>query len=327
MSRQVRIAWPDSHLEVPVRSGLEDTSLVANTAAFLSFFLLWLAVVWGIVLRNGWASIRVKYSTMYGIHQTVALLGLCLGAVHAFAVEVMRGAQVRVIDVLVPFASQIGPLSGGVDRYHTDVATTAVNPLGIGVAALGLELLVATAVSVLIQRRIGNSRWRGVHSLAYAGFALLVAHIMISGANSHPLWITISVIGCWLVTVALWLGAPLWVRFIESPLGRSMSPGRQATAMSVSVDAVRCERSGFCAQAAPTVFKLRNEGRLSYRPSVNATEIEAVTRAAKICPVRAITLGLVATTMVTDRPPEFAEEVGPIRPRATTGPRRPRDLS
>jgi ferredoxin len=310
-----------------VRSGLEEASLIANTAAFLSFFLLWLAVAWGIVLRNGWASIWIRYSTVYGIHQTVSLLGLCLGVIHTFAVEVMRGAQVRMIDVLVPFASQIGPLSGGVDRYHADVATTEVNPLGIGVASLGLELLVAAAASVLIQRRIGNSRWRGVHSMSYAGFALLVAHILISGAGTHALWISLGVAGCWLVTVALWLGAPLWVRFIESPLGRSMSPGRQVAAMSVSVDAVRCERSGFCAQSAPSVFKLRNEGRLSYRPSVYATEIEAVTRAAEICPVRAITLGLVPTTVITDGPPVRAEEVGPTRPRATAGSRRSRGLS
>jgi ferredoxin len=80
----------------------------------------------------------------------------------------------------------------------------------------------------------------------------------------------------------------------------------------VNVDASHCARFGFCEQAAPDVFKLRSDGRLSYRASVTEDEIAAVVNAAEICPVRAITLGRVPTSVLTPpRPPEPPPDDGP----------------
>lgn len=302
-----------------MRSGLENTNLVANAAAFISFFLLWLAVVWGIILRNGWASTRVRHSSVYGIHRAVALLGLCLGVVHAFAVQAIRGEQVRWIDAVVPFASQISPLNKGFEPYYQDINGAPVNPIGISVAVLGLELLIAAAASLLIQRRLGYNRWRGLHSITYAAFALVVAHIMISGADQGPTWIWASVSGCWLVTIAMWPGAQLWTLLGESRFGRSLPLMKRERAMTVNVNPGKCERAGFCVQMAPTVFRLRSEGRLTYRPSVYPAEVEAVTRAAEVCPVRAISLGMAPTMVVPSLPQVYDDQVGRPRSRAMAG--------
>jgi ferredoxin/DMSO/TMAO reductase YedYZ heme-binding membrane subunit len=301
-----------------VRSGLETTALVANSSGFLSFFLLWLAVVWGIVLRNGWASTRIRHVTAYGIHQTVALLGLTLGAVHAVVVESGRGEQVRWVDAFVPFASYLRIL-GSSERFFYDVDTTEVDRFGLGVGVLGLELMIAAAVSTLIQRRIGYSRWRGLHSLTYAAFSLVVVHIMMTGPDAGPVWMWASVAGCWLSTLALWLAAPALMAIAEGPIGRSLALGaRRKPAMVVNVDARLCGRSGFCTQAAPEIFRLHNDGRLSYRASVDFDETEAVTRAAELCPVRAISLGL-APTAATRAPLVPADDTGAARPTSATG--------
>ena len=81
-----------------MRNAQESVHLVAATVGFLSLFLIWLAVVWGLILRNGWAQSRIKHATVYGIHQTVALLGLCLAAVHAFAQLASPGGTVTLLD-------------------------------------------------------------------------------------------------------------------------------------------------------------------------------------------------------------------------------------
>src|SRR5256885_1154597 len=115
--------------------------LVAASVGFLSFLLLWSTVLWGTLLRVGWGLTRVRHQTLYGVHQTVTLVGLTLGMVHALAQLAVPGGPVHLIDEVLPF-------SNGRD------------PFGIGLGVIALELLIALAASVLIQRRLGDHRRR-----------------------------------------------------------------------------------------------------------------------------------------------------------------------
>jgi ferredoxin len=263
-----------------VRTAQESVHLVAATVGFLSFFLFWLTIVWGLILRNGWASTRIRHATAYGIHQTVALLGLTLGAVHAFAQLAAPEGPVRFVDEFVPFLNP-------------------VDPIGIGVATVGLEVLTAAALSILIQRKLGFSRWRALHAMTYVAFMLVVGHVLLSGSDVGPAWIWGSVMAAWLSTVALWVTTTAWMRSaLRIAAGRMFSRGRAAD-VTVDVDPVRCGRFGFCEHEAPDVFKLRSDGRLSYLAAVPAEQMEAVIRAMKVCPARAIAVSQSPTVMLT----------------------------
>jgi ferredoxin/DMSO/TMAO reductase YedYZ heme-binding membrane subunit len=282
-----------------VRNTQESIHLIAATVGSVSFLLIWLATMWGLVLRNGWLLTRIRHATVYGIHQLVALLGLCLAVVHVFAQIAVPGGHVRIVDTFVPF------LNG-------------VDPIGIGVGVVGLELLIAATVSVLIQRRLGYSRWRALHALTYCAFLLIVAHILMSGSETGLAWAWGSVVACLLATAVAWFGSTAWMATLRrraNPAGVTESRERQST---VNVDAHRCARFGFCEQAAPDVFKLRGDGRLSYRASVSDEEIDAVINAVELCPVRAITLSHLPTSVLTPRAPEpEPDELGPRRRRGS----------
>jgi ferredoxin len=60
--------------------------------------------------------------------------------------------------------------------------------------------------------------------------------------------------------------------------------------MRVHVDLELCDSHGQCVFAAPAVFELDDVGELHYEPQPPETERPAVERAARLCPVRAITL-------------------------------------
>src|SRR5437763_452921 len=141
----------------------QSVHIVAATVGFLSFFLLWSTVIWGTLLRVGWGLTRVRHQTLYGIHQTLTLVGLTLGVVHQAAAVPRRAAE---------------RLAGRVS-------------------------------------------------------------------------------------------------------------GRQ---VMVNVDPSRCVRFGFCEHEAPDIFQLRGDGRLTYRPTVPAGQVEQVVQAARVCPARAIML-------------------------------------
>jgi sulfoxide reductase heme-binding subunit YedZ len=267
----------------------QSVHLIAATVGFLSFFLCWLAIVWGLILRNAWASTRMRHSTVYGIHHTVALLGLCLALVHAFAQLAVPLGPVRLVDEFIPFTNQ-------------------VDPVGIGVGVIGLELLVAASLSILIQRRLGFSRWRALHALTYVAFMLVVGHVLLSGSDTGPAWVWGSVMAAWLSTVVLWLTTTSYVqaRWQRLPIGH-----RPAAEVTVGVDPVRCGRFGFCEHEAPQVFSLRADGRLSYAASVPADQLDAVVQAMKVCPARAISVNHAPTVRMTSPPPKPPEPTGP----------------
>src|SRR5437763_14836333 len=81
----------------------QSVHLVAATVGFLSLGLLWLTVLWGTTLRVGWGLTRVRHQTLYGVHQTMALVGLTLGLVHALAQLAVPGGPVPLVEVWLPF--------------------------------------------------------------------------------------------------------------------------------------------------------------------------------------------------------------------------------
>lgn len=278
-----------------VRSAEQSLHLVATTVGFLSFFLIWLTVLWGLFLRNGWALTWIRHATLLATHTTLALLGLCLATVHAGVQLVKPGNLFRLVDLLVPF-------------------TFWRDPIGVGVGVIGLEILVAVALSVVVQRFLGYSRWRALHALTYVAFTLVVAHILISGSDLARPPLLVGVLGAWLVTAVVWLATTPVVANLRRRADGRTSVKQRSQEITVNVNAQLCARFGFCEHEAPEVFRLRGDGRLAYRASVPPEEATPVIRAAEVCPARAITLTRVPTTVLTPQPGGFRPGSPPLPP-------------
>jgi ferredoxin len=61
--------------------------------------------------------------------------------------------------------------------------------------------------------------------------------------------------------------------------------------LSVIVDLSRCEVYGQCVFAAPAAFSLHDEDSLEFDPAPDEALREHILRAAKACPVQAISVG------------------------------------
>jgi ferredoxin/DMSO/TMAO reductase YedYZ heme-binding membrane subunit len=257
----------------------QSVHIVAASVGFISLILLWLTVGWGTLLRVGWGLTRVRHQTLYGVHQTLTLLGLTLGVVHALAQLAVPAGTVHVIDEWLPF-------------------TNARDPFGIGVGVISLEILIALALSVLIQRQLGYHRWRMLHVTAYLAFTLLCAHVLISGSDTKSLWVRAAVVVGWLSVLLLRVVTTQRAATLPKRLAERTAARLRGRQVLVNVDPSRCVRFGFCEHEAPEIFQLRGDGRLTYQPAVPAGQIEQVIQAARVCPARAILLSRAATTMV-----------------------------
>jgi ferredoxin len=260
-------------------SAQQSVHLVAASVGFTSLVLLWLTVVWGTLLRVGWGLTRVRHQTLYGVHQTLTLLGLTLGIVHAVAQLAVPNGPVRLVDEWLPF-------------------TNGRDPFGIGVGVISLEMLIALAVSVLIQRALGYHRWRMLHITAYLAFTLLCAHVLISGSDTKSTLVRAIVAAGWLSVLLLRVATTYRAAGVPKRAAERVAARLSGRQVTVNVDPSRCVRFGFCEHEAPEIFQLRGDGRLTYRPTVPAGQMEQVIKAARVCPARAIALSRAATTMV-----------------------------
>ena len=178
------------------------------------------------------------------------------------------------------------------------------DPIGVGVGVIGLEIMVAVALSIIVQRFLGYSRWRALHTLTYVAFTLVVAHVLISGSDAFRPHLAVAVLGAWLSVVVLWL--------VTTPLFARCAAGRRLdqTAAARRSGGRRMPSGAPGSASANTRHRrcsgLRGDGRLAYRASVPAEEAMPVIRAVKVCPARAITLSRVPTTGAA--PPEPATE-------------------
>ncbi|WP_327432928.1 ferric reductase-like transmembrane domain-containing protein [Streptomyces sp. NBC_01236] len=140
---------------------------VATLAGYLSYGLMALAVCFGILTTTGWARRSVRRETLYGGHMLLAVVCLAFGCIHGIAYAFQTGEHFSYVNVVIPFAA------GG----EPEVA------FGI----IGLELGLAVAVSIWVQRRLGYRRWHLVHYLAYPAFGLSLLHTVTASAEVQAL--------------------------------------------------------------------------------------------------------------------------------------------
>ncbi len=140
---------------------------VATLAGYLSYGLMAMTVCFGVLTTTGWARRSVSRQALSGGHVVLAVMTLTFGTLHGVAYAFQTGERFSYVMVAVPF------VQGG----EVEVA------LGI----VGLELGIAVAVSIWVQRRLGYRRWHLFHYLSYAAFALSLAHTVLTSPEVRSL--------------------------------------------------------------------------------------------------------------------------------------------
>jgi ferredoxin/DMSO/TMAO reductase YedYZ heme-binding membrane subunit len=268
-----------------MRDQQQAVLLVASAVGFASLTLLWLGLVLGVVLRDGWALERIRPATLAAVHQTVTACGLTLAVTHALTQLAIPDGPTRLIDELIPF----------VDRR---------SPFGVGMGVLGIYLLIAVASSVLLRRRLGYHRWRVIHRVGYLGFAVILCHVVTVDPGRQSMWLLAPLVLLGAVTIVVGLGTAGWVTRLPLRISDLLKIGRRKQRVTIHVDATRCVHFGFCQHEAPDVFQVRDDGRLEHSPMADGDTVDAVIRAARACPTRAILLSRHAGRVVLADPPE-----------------------
>lgn len=154
--------------------------LTARGAGLAALVLLTISTCIGALVSGpGRGSVRVA---MQHVHRVVASLGLGVLVLHVATILADSYAHVGVLGAVVPFTASYRATWVG-------LGTIAAYTF-LGVAALGF------ARGRLAASPRGAAVWRGLHSLAYAGWGLAMVHGLRSGTDTSVGWVRVLYILC-----------------------------------------------------------------------------------------------------------------------------------
>jgi sulfoxide reductase heme-binding subunit YedZ len=167
--------------------------VLARVAGLGSYAALAVAVVTGIALRTAVLDWLGNNRALRSLHEYTTVLWIPLAGIHLGALVLDSTARIGLLDLVVPFRAAYGTLA-------------------IGLGALAVDLLLVVTITALLRRHIRPDIWKWLHRLAYAAFALIFFHAVLSGTDfSDPVVSAVSW-GTAAALLALGLARAVWGR-------------------------------------------------------------------------------------------------------------------
>jgi sulfoxide reductase heme-binding subunit YedZ len=160
---------------------------LARGTGVTALILITMSIVLGITARARKPFLGLPRFAIAALHRNVSLLATVLLTLHVVTLMLDPYAQLKLVNVVVPF-------------------TSSFRPMWVGLGTFSLDVLVALIVTSLLRERIGHGIWRIVHWAAYAMWPTALIHSLGSGTDAGTMWLR----GVAALTVATVAGAIAW---------------------------------------------------------------------------------------------------------------------
>jgi len=115
-------------------------------------------------------------------HRSAAITGLLALTAHVALLVIDSYVNVSISGALIPFSA-------------------GYRPVALAMGTIGVYAIVLVAVSGLARGRLASSpraagAWRSVHTLAYLGWVLAMAHGVLAGTDTGVRWSTVVYVAC-----------------------------------------------------------------------------------------------------------------------------------
>jgi methionine sulfoxide reductase heme-binding subunit len=176
----------------------------ARGSGLVTLVLLTVVVALGIGARSGRTAFGLPKFAVNLLHRNAALLAVVMLTGHLVSLLFDPYAQLRLVDLVLPF----------VGRYR---------PLWQGLGTFALDLILAIVMTSLLRRRIGARLWRVVHWFAYLCWPVALLHGLGTGTDNGTWWLWTVAMSCVAVVVAAvgWRLSPSFARFPQRAVRRA----------------------------------------------------------------------------------------------------------
>lgn len=129
---------------------------------------------------------------------------MALVTIHVLTLLADPYAQLRLVDLVLPFAG-------------------AYRPFWLGLGTLAFDLVVALVATSLPRRKLGARAWRAVHWLAYLCWPIALLHGLETGTDGGTWWLRAVSVACAAAVAAAvcWRLAPGYDRLPHRAIRRA----------------------------------------------------------------------------------------------------------
>jgi methionine sulfoxide reductase heme-binding subunit len=138
--------------------------ILARATGLAAYAALCLSVLSGVALRTSVLDFLATNRALRSLHDFTTWIWIPIGGAHVAALLLDKTAQIRPIDVVVPFQVAYGPLA-------------------IGLGTIAFDLVVLVVITSWLRRRMNDTLWRWIHRASYVAFAALFFHAYLSGTD------------------------------------------------------------------------------------------------------------------------------------------------
>lgn len=138
--------------------------IVARATGLAAYIALCLSILSGVALRTSVLDFLATNRALRALHDFMTWIWIPIGAAHVIALLLDKTAQIKLIDLLVPF--QV--------RYA---------PLAVGLGTISLDIILVVTVTSWVRRRMDDRLWRWIHRTSYVAFVTLFTHSLMSGTD------------------------------------------------------------------------------------------------------------------------------------------------
>jgi len=143
----------------------------------VALLMFTLTMVLGITTRSGRSALGLSRFAVADVHKTASLAGVGLIAVHVGSLFFDPYAQLRLVDIVLPFLG-------------------AAKPLWLGLGTLAVDVLAILVATSLLRHRIGPKGFKAVHWAAYLMWPLAFVHALGNGTDAGTTWFRVVALGC-----------------------------------------------------------------------------------------------------------------------------------
>jgi methionine sulfoxide reductase heme-binding subunit len=143
---------------------------VGRGSGVVALLLLTVVMVLGVGSRSGRPVFGLPRFAVVALHRSASMMAVAFLAIHVVTLLLDPQAELRLVDLVLPFQ-------------------VSYRPLWMGLGTVGLDVMAAVFVTSLLRHRLGVRAWRAVHWLAYLSWPVAVLHTVGTGTDRSTWWL------------------------------------------------------------------------------------------------------------------------------------------
>jgi sulfoxide reductase heme-binding subunit YedZ len=165
-------------------NSVHTTWYITRAAGWVAYFLLWFSMVWGLAIPTKFFERVISPTFAVDFHEYLSLLAIGFVIVHVTVLLFDQFLPFTLAQIFIPFLS-------------------TYRPLWVGFGVIGAYLSLLVTITFYLRKRIGQKRFKAIHTLSMAGYLGVVLHAFFSGSDSSLFGVQLVYLSTFLVVVFL----------------------------------------------------------------------------------------------------------------------------